>query len=136
MNSEVTKNRIAHQFLTGLQDRDWDSLRAIMTSDIVWSLPGRSLISGEARGIEAVIARAQKIVGYGLTFTLKHVLFGQFNVALALHNTGRRDHTVLNENVATVLSLRDGKISAIDTYLSDVKMANAFFVAIHPTVPW
>jgi hypothetical protein len=47
---------------------DWSLLRSIMTEDIVWSLPGTSLISGEASGLDAVIARAQRLVGYGLTF--------------------------------------------------------------------
>jgi hypothetical protein len=55
---------------------DWSLLRSIMTEDIVWSLPGTSLISGEASGLYAVIARAQRLVGYGLTFTLKHILIG------------------------------------------------------------
>jgi uncharacterized protein len=42
-----------------------------MASDVVWNLPGSSLISGEAQGVDEVIQRAQLIVGYGLTFTLK-----------------------------------------------------------------
>ena len=36
--------------------------------------------------------------------------------------------SVLDQHLATVLSIRDGKVSAIDTYLSDVDMVNAFFV--------
>ena len=35
---------------------------------------------------------------------------------------------MLDEHLATVLSIRDGKISGIDTYMSDVDMVNAFFV--------
>jgi hypothetical protein len=38
--------------------------------------PGRSLISGEAHGVDAVIKRSQLITSYGLNFALKHVLFG------------------------------------------------------------
>jgi hypothetical protein len=37
-----------------------------MTPDVVWSLPGHSRISDEARGIEAVIERSQIIVSGGL----------------------------------------------------------------------
>jgi len=47
---------------------------------------------------------------------------------LSLNNTARRGDLVLDEHLATVLSIRDGKVSAIDTYLSDVDMVNAFFV--------
>ena len=67
-------------------------------------------------------------MSYGLTFTLKHIHFGQHGVALSLNNTAQRGARVLDEQVLTVMSLRDGKISAIDSYLSDVDMANAFFV--------
>ncbi|MEI9976762.1 MAG: nuclear transport factor 2 family protein [Ignavibacteriota bacterium] len=99
-----------------------------MTDDIVWTLPGTSRISGEARGLDAVIQRTQTIVSYGLTFTLLHVLMGQYGLALSLHNTAQRGDKVLDEHLATVCGLRDGKISAIDSYLSDVDMVDAFFV--------
>ena len=37
---------IAQDFLHGLRDRDASLLRSIMTDDVVWSLPGESLMSG------------------------------------------------------------------------------------------
>jgi ketosteroid isomerase-like protein len=130
MTTEGQKTEIAQKFLTGLRNRDWESLKSLMTEDIVWSLPGSSLISGEAHGIDAVIRRSQLIVSYGLTLTLKHILIGQHGVALSLNNTARRGDLQLDEHLATVFSLREGKICAISTYLSDVEMLNAFFVAI------
>lgn len=89
MVTDADKKGIAQQFLAILRNRDWSLLRSIMTKDIVWSLPGTSLISGEASGVDAVIARAQRIVSYGLTFTLKHILIGQHGLALSLHNTAK-----------------------------------------------
>ena len=128
MTTEEHKTEIAQKFLTGLRNRDWELLKSIMTEDIVWSLPGSSLISGEAHGVDAGIQRSQLIVSYGLTFTLKHILFGQHGVALSLNNTARRGDLQLDQHLATVLSLREGKVCAIATYLSDVEMLNAFFV--------
>jgi ketosteroid isomerase-like protein len=128
MTTEIEKNAIAQQFLTALRNRDWELMRSIMTHDIVWSLPGTSLISGEADGVDAVIKRCQLIVSYGLNFGFKHVLFGQHGMALSLHNTAERGDAILNEHLATVCSLRSGKVCGIDTYLSDVEMVNAFFV--------
>ena len=128
MPTEKEKAEIAQKFQTGLRTRDWDLLKSIMTEDIVWSLPGSSLISGEARGLEAVVKRSQLIVSYGLTFTLKHVLYSEHGVALSLNNTARRGNLTLDEHLATVCQLRDGKIFTITTYLSDVDMVNAFFV--------
>jgi uncharacterized protein len=128
MVTDADKKAIAQQFLAGLRSRDWSLLRSIMTEDIVWSLPGTSLISGEASGVDAVIARAQRIVSYGLTFTLEHILIGQQGIALSLHNTAKNGNQILDEHLATVCIFRDEKICGIDTYLSDVEMVNAFFV--------
>jgi ketosteroid isomerase-like protein len=49
-------------------------------------------------------------------------------VALSLNNTAKRNTLNLDQHLATICSLRDGRISRIDTYLSDVDMLNAFFV--------
>jgi hypothetical protein len=83
--------------------------------------------AGEAQGVDAVIARCQIITSYGLNFALKHVLYGQFGFALSLNNTAKCGDIVLDEHLATVCSLREEKIDRIDTYLSDLPMANAFF---------
>ncbi|WP_213803868.1 nuclear transport factor 2 family protein [Granulicella sp. dw_53] len=130
MITDTEKNNVAQQFLTAIRNRDWELMRSIMTEDILWSLPGTSLISGEARGVEAVIERAQMIVNYGVTLALKHILLGQHNVALSLNNTARRGDLVLDEHLSIVCSLRDGKIRRLDTYLSDVDMLNTFFVKV------
>jgi uncharacterized protein len=131
MAAEKEKNDIAQTFLTALRNRDWKLMQSIMIDEIVWSLPGTSIISGEAHGIDAVIKRSQLIVSYKLNFGLKNILFGQHGVALSLNNTAQRRDLVLDEHLATVCSLCDGKISRIDTYLSDVDMVNAFFVELN-----
>jgi ketosteroid isomerase-like protein len=125
--AESIKQKIGETFLNALRSHNWELMRTIMAPDIVWSLPGSSRISGEAHGVDAVIARCQIITNYGLNFALKHVLYGQFGFALSLNNTAKRDDLVLDEHLATVCSLREERISRIDTYLSDVPMANAFF---------
>jgi uncharacterized protein len=107
MTAESMKQTIGEKFLIGLRTHDWELLRTIMTPDIVWSLPGSSRISGEARGVEAVIARCELITSYGLDFGLKHVLYGQFGFALSLNNTAKRGDRVLDEHLATVCSLQD-----------------------------
>ena len=119
---------IAQEFLTALRSRDWDLMRSLMTEDITWTLPGENLISGEARGLDAVIERAQRIVSYRLNFELKHMLFGREGFALALHNTAERNGLWLDEHLATVCRMNGHRISGITTYLSDVDMMNAFFV--------
>ena len=128
MTSETEKRALALKFLEALRSRNWIELRSVFTEDAVWHLPGASKISGPADGAEAVVERARLIASYGLSFTLKHILIGKDGVALSLNNTATRDGIVLDEHLATVCQIRDGKISRIDTYLSDVGMMDAFFV--------
>jgi len=127
MLTEPMKQEIGEKFLTALRSHDWELMRTIMAPDIVWSLPGSSRISGEAHGVDTVIARCQIITSYGLNFGLKHMLYGQFGFALSLNNTAKRGDLVLDQHLATVCSLHEERISRIDTYLSDVPMADAFF---------
>jgi len=74
-----------------------------------------------------VLDRVELIAGYGVTFTPLHVLVSRDNMALNLHNTGRRGALVLDEHLATVCTIHDDRIVAIETYLSDVEGMNAFF---------
>jgi ketosteroid isomerase-like protein len=128
--AEEQKNDVAQKFLGGLRNRDWESMHSIMHQDVVWSLPGTSLISGEAQGADAVIKRAQTIVAYGLQVAVKHVQYGLNGVALSLNNTAKRGELIFDEHLVTVCSIRGGKVFRIDTYLHDVEMLNAFFVPL------
>ena len=78
-------------------------------------------------GIDAVIARAQLITSYGVSFTLQHVLVSRDNMALSLHNEAERGDLCLDEQLATVCRIGEDKIVAIETYLSDVDGMNKFF---------
>ncbi|MDQ1292816.1 MAG: uncharacterized protein QG608_696 [Actinomycetota bacterium] len=74
-----------------------------------------------------MIDHAELIAGHGITFRPLHVLVSRDNMALNLHNTGRRGDMVLDEYLATVCTIRNGRIVAIETYLSDVEGMNAYF---------
>jgi len=126
--TDVEKKQLAETFLRALGTKNWDLLRSIITEDIFWTLPGTSVISGEVSGADAIITRAQQIVSYGVSLELKHILYGQYNVTLSVHNQASRGELILNEHLATVCIIRDGKISKIETYLSDIDGLNAFFI--------
>lgn len=118
---------LAKAFHTALVKRDWDGLRTLFVDDATWTLPGDNAISGRAVGVDEVIARARKIASYGLSFELIHVLVSRDNMALSLHNTAERNGIRLDEYLATVCRLRDGRIAEVETYLSDVVGMNRFF---------
>lgn len=126
--TEVEKKQIAEKFIEGLGRRDEHLLGSILTEDITWSLPGESLVSGEAHGTAAILKRAETLRAYGVKIEIEHIVFGFQDVALHLHNTGKRNGLVLNEHLTTVCRLRGNKICRLDTFISDVPMLNVFFV--------
>ena len=126
--TDLEKKQLAETFLHALGTKNWDLLHSIITKDISWTLPGASVISGEVSGVNAIIIRAQQIVSYGVSLELKHILYGQYNVTLSVHNQASRGELILDEHLATVCIIRDGKISKIETYLSDIDGLNAFFI--------
>jgi len=128
MLDDDQKLALGRAFLAALKAGDWAGLRALIADDAHWTLPGNNTISGRVEGGDAVAAHARKIAGYGLDFALKHILVSRDNFALSLHNTARRDGVALDEHLATVCRIRDGRIAEIETYLSDVNGMNAFFV--------
>ncbi len=127
MLPEQEKLNLANTFLQSLKEKDWDLLKSILTTDSTWTLPGTSIISGKAVGIDSVIQRAQLIVGFGVSLQLNHILYGLDDFALSIHNQATRGNLQLDEQLATVCILQEGKIAHINTYLSDITMVNAFF---------
>ena len=126
--TEAEKKEIAQRFITPLSNRDANLLKSIVTDDVVWSLPGKSLMSGEAHGVDAILKRSETLHRYEVKIELEHVVFGYQDVALHLHNTGKRGGKILDEHLTTVCSLRGNKIRRLDTFISDVQMLNAYFV--------
>jgi uncharacterized protein len=125
---ESEKKEIAQRFITGLRNRDGNSLKSVMTEDVVWSMPGKSLMSGEAHGVGAILGRSEILHRYEVKIEVEHIVFGYQDVALHLHNTGKRGNKILDEYLTTVCLLRENKIHRLDTFISDVDMLNAFFV--------
>lgn len=126
--TDSAKKNIAEAFISALRARSQNALQAIMVDDIVWSLPGSSAMSGEARGVDAILKRSEILHGYGVKIEIEHVVYGFHDVAMHLHNTGNRDGRILDEHLTTVCRLEGEKISRLDTFISDVEMLNAFFV--------
>lgn len=126
--STEEKITIGNHFLTALKDRDWKLMRLILTEDVTWTLPGTSLLSGEAVGVDAVINRAKQLRNFGVMVQVNHILTGFNGLALSLHNTGARGNLILDQQVAIVCELANNKISRLTTHLHNVANINSFFV--------
>jgi len=123
------KRTAALKFLSVLGKPDAAVLESVAAPDVVWSFPGSSLISGEARGVDAIMKRATIIAGHQVKVAVGHATFSRAGgISVILHNTAApRNERILDEHVCAVFTFADGKISRLDTYLSDVAMAEAFF---------
>ena len=125
--TDQDRKQLATSFIAALRARDAHAFHAIMTDDVVWSLPGSSRVSGLANGVDGILKRAHSFAEFGLSIEIQHVVLGYEGVALLLHNTGARDGRILDEYLTTVCTLRDGRIARLDTYISDVGMVNDYF---------
>jgi ketosteroid isomerase-like protein len=126
--SDEDKLQIATTFLTSLRSRNWQMMHTILTEDASWTLPGTSLLSGEAKGADAVVDRARKLRNFGVMVELLYILYSMEGVAVSLHNTGGRGELKLDEYVVIVMELRDKKIARLTTHLHDVPAINGFFI--------
>jgi ketosteroid isomerase-like protein len=126
--SEEDRKALATSFIEALKTQDEKTFQKIMHDDVIWTLPGSSVVSGIAQGVSGILKRAQAIVDRGVTLEIMHVILGYEGVALQLHNTGKRKGNVLDEYLTTVCTVRDGKIARLDTYISDIPMVNKYFV--------
>jgi len=120
---------IGRQFLEALAGQDWHAMRQLFSDDAHWTMPGsNSIFSATAVGPDTLVARAQGIAASGVHTEVLHVLVGHAGVALSLHNTAQNaSGQRLDQHLATVLTIKHGKIAKVDTYLSDVAGMETFF---------
>jgi ketosteroid isomerase-like protein len=111
ITSDEDKHIIAKKFLLALQKRDWDLLRSIITEDVTWTIPGYHLLKETFKGHDAIVGKARQILNYPFCPNTDDALYSLNCIALVM----------LDEELATVCVLRDGKISAIMTFLSDIR---------------
>ena len=122
------KETLAIDFATALMARNTELIQSFVTDDVVWSLPGTSLMSGEVHGVDGILMRAEILDAFEVNVQVEHVVVGYKNVGFLLHNTGNKDGKLLDEYLITILTLRGNKIRRLDTLLSDVQMLNAYFL--------
>jgi hypothetical protein len=122
------KRELAIDFATALKARNTELLQSFVTEDVVWSLPGTSLMSGEVQGVDGILMRAEILDAFEVNVQIERIVVGYKDVGFLLHNTGRKDGKLLDEYLTTILTLRGNKIQRLDTLISDVPMLNEYFV--------
>jgi ketosteroid isomerase-like protein len=109
---------------------DVDTLRESMAQDAVWHVPGRNQLSGEHRGVDAILgffARTMELSGGTFRMDVHDVMANDdHTVALFGARAEREDRTYENRNVL-VIHLRDGKLTETWLLSEDQYAADEFF---------
>jgi ketosteroid isomerase-like protein len=119
-------------FYDALARGDLDAAGELLTPDAVLHVPGRSSNTGAHLGRDAVlgfITKAAEVTGGTLRLVVHRVLAdGEQAVALATYTATRPDRTApLENNVAHVITLRDGRIAESWLYSRDQYEVDAFW---------
>ncbi|AEU38040.1 hypothetical protein [Granulicella mallensis] len=125
--TDEEKMELAMSFAVAVKTQNRKLLQSLLTDDVVWNLPGTSLMSGQARGVDGIFKRAEILNSYGVTVKVEHIIIGYKDVGLLLHNTGNHGGKILDEHLTTIFILRENKIERLESLISDVPMLNAYF---------
>ncbi len=114
--STITDNAaVVRRGYAAFNAADTDTLTELFDESASWHTPGRSPLSGERRGREAVFGQFGRYVGEtGGTFKaeLQRVLTDEDGRVIGIHrNTAERDGKKLDVYCCIVFELEDGRIT-------------------------
>lgn len=124
-------------FISAMAQCNFEQFRAVLSPNVVWNIPGTSLVSGPAYGLDAIVGRCQMIRAYNVRLEFQHILYSPYGnlVAAVLRNIGMRriGHEgggviKFEEDVTQVYEIGDdGKIQSITNFISDLNNLNYYF---------
>jgi hypothetical protein len=110
--------------------RDFDTVRRVIAEDVVWRIPGASVLAGEHRGLDAALAMLRRSLELsGGTYTTELVdLYGSETGAVARYRArGRRDDRELDVEQALFCRVDGGRIVEVDAVPFDQRAFDAFW---------
>jgi hypothetical protein len=110
---------------------DMDALRALMVADVVHSVPGNNLISGEHTGIDDVLGLYGKLFELTdgtMSVTLNDASAKGDDQVIANH-TGKaeRNGNTLESDATIAFTIKDGKIARLDETNEDQAAEDKFW---------
>lgn len=100
----------------------------VLSSDIVWNLPGRNPLAGPKRGVEEVIAFLDQLLKSGLRVEILKMHSIEGNRVVDHHRVyGEKVGVSIDVLTATVYKIRDGKIFEVSDYINDQHAIDRFF---------
>jgi ketosteroid isomerase-like protein len=115
------------RFATAVRNADRHALATAVATDVVWTIPGDSLISGKHVGPTAVHALATTLADHHYEISLQALTFGTVTVAVEIRGTGTHNGREIDVAVVNVLRLKGDLISNIDTHFSNLEAVSTYF---------
>ena len=112
---------VAIRFATALNTRDEQGLQDICTADVSWTIPGTSAVSGRHEGIAGLVDVEAALHPYEVRPQLEALLHGPDSVVALVHDTGDHRGRRLDIRVALHIQLRQGRVAALVSHMSDVQ---------------
>ena len=109
---------------------DMDTLRSIMTPDVVQSVPGKSQIAGEHKGVDDVLgyyAQLFELSGGTLSVQLESTNVEGDTVVSTHHATARREGRSWDTKENITFSFAGDKITRLDEAPTDLAGFDAFW---------
>jgi ketosteroid isomerase-like protein len=107
-------------FATG----DMDRLREVFDPSIEWHLPGRSTISGDYHGVEAVLSFFGTLFQIsGGTFKAELIECGELTsdlVACLINRSGAMPAGAVDQRTVLLFQLRDGRVVEVTEFARDL----------------
>jgi ketosteroid isomerase-like protein len=121
---------IVHSGFDAFATGDVDTLRQLFDQDAVWHVPGRSPLSGDHRGLDAILgflARTMELTG-GTFRADVHDVVANDEHAVALYVTrGEREGRTLESRDVLVSHVRNGKLAEAWLLSADLYAVDEFF---------
>jgi ketosteroid isomerase-like protein len=109
---------------------DVDTLRELMDQDAVWHTPGRNQISGDHRGVDAILgffAKTMELSGGTFRADLHDVVANDDHAVGIYVARGEREGRTLENRNVLVIHIRNGKLVETWGMSDDQYAADEFF---------
>lgn len=121
---------VVKELYRAFAEQDAPTMRRLFDPDVVWHQPGRSVLAGEHRGIEGVLAFFSRVAERSdgtFTADLQSVT-GDGHHVFALHTgRARARGQVLEDRNVLVCHLRDGRVVSVWEHHEDLYAVDAFW---------
>jgi ketosteroid isomerase-like protein len=109
---------------------DVDTLRQLFDQDAVWHVPGRSPLSGDHRGMDAILgflARTMELTGGTFRAELHDVAASDEHAVAIYVTRGEREGRTLESRDVLVSHIRNGKLAEAWLLSADLYAVDEFF---------